>query len=112
MKYILFLLFNLGFTLSSIGQAYPGFQNNHEVKFNIGQFLATSTVEGSYEYFFTEDTSIGGTLYVNGDGTDYNGNFGIGSNLRAYFGYIPEVDCLLKFLGCIILVKAMKTTPL
>ena len=99
MKYILFLLFSLGFTLSSIGQAYPRFQNNHEVKFNIGQFLAASTVEGSYEYFFTEDTSIGGTLYVNGDATDYNGNFGIGPNLRAYFGYIPRSGLFAEVFG-------------
>lgn len=99
MKYILFLLFSLGFTLSAIGQAYPRFQNNHEVKFNIGQFLATSTVEGSYEYFFTEDTSIGGTLYFNGDATDYNGNFGIGPNLRAYFGYVPRSGLFAEVFG-------------
>ena len=78
MKNVLFISFVLLISNFSSGQAYPQFANNHEVKFNIGQFLATSTVEGSYEYYFNEDTSIGGTLYFNGDATDYNGNFGIG----------------------------------
>ncbi|TLF47191.1 hypothetical protein FEK29_02835 [Maribacter aurantiacus] len=90
---------SLGFTSSIMGQAYPRFENNHEIKFNIGQFLATSTVEGLYEFFFTEDTSIGGTLYFNGDATDYNGNFGIGPNLRAYFGYIPRSGFFAEVFG-------------
>ena len=82
-----------------IGQAYPAFANNHEAKFNIGHFLATTTVEGSYEYYLNEDTSIGGTLYFNGDATDYNGNFGIGSNLRAYFGYNPRSGFFAEAFG-------------
>lgn len=99
MRYFLCLIMSLGFTSSIMGQAYPRFENNHEIKFNIGQFLATSTVEGSYEFFFTEDTSIGGTLYFNGDATDYNGNFGIGPNLRAYFGYIPRSGFFAEVFG-------------
>lgn len=99
MRYFLFLIISLGFTLSVMGQAYPRFENNHEIKFNIGQFLATSTVEGSYEYFFTEDTSIGGTIHADGDATDYNGNFGIGPNLRAYFGYIPRSGFFAEAFG-------------
>ncbi|MBD0779504.1 hypothetical protein HPE56_17015 [Maribacter sp. ANRC-HE7] len=80
-------------------QAYPRFTNNNELKFNIGQFLANSTVEGSYEYFFSEDTSIGGTLYFDSDATDYNGNFGIGPNLRAYFGYMPRSGFFAEAFG-------------
>ena len=99
MRYFLCLIMSLGFTISIMGQAYPRFENNHEIKFNIGQFLATSTVEGSYEYFFAEDTSIGGTLYFNSDATDYNGNFGIGPNLRAYFGYIPRSGFFAEVFG-------------
>lgn len=99
MKNILFISFVLLISNFSSGQAYPQFANNHEVKFNIGQFLATSTVEGSYEYYFNEDTSIGGTLYFNGDATDYNGNFGIGPNLRAYFGYNPRSGFFAEAFG-------------
>ena len=80
-------------------QAYPRFNNNSELKFNIGLFLASSTVEGSYEYFFNEDTSIGGTLYFDSDATDYNGNFGIGPNLRAYFGYVPRSGFFAEAFG-------------
>jgi hypothetical protein len=80
-------------------QAYPQFNNDNELKFNIGQFLASGSVEGSYEYFFSEDTSIGGTLYFDSDATDYNGNFGIGPNVRAYFGYIPRSGFFAEAFG-------------
>ncbi|MGB5498830.1 MAG: hypothetical protein WBM77_07870 [Maribacter sp.] len=80
-------------------QAYPRFNNNNELKFNIGLFLANSTVEGSYEYFFNEDTSIGGTFYFDDDAMDYNGNFGIGPNLRAYFGYVPRSGFFAEAFG-------------
>lgn len=80
-------------------QAYPQFNNDNELKFNIGQFLASGAVEGSYEYFFSEDTSIGGTLYFDSDATDYNGNFGIGPNVRAYFGYIPRSGFFAEAFG-------------
>lgn len=69
------------------GQAYPVNEKKHEVKFNMGLFLATTTLEVSYEYFISDDTSIGGTVYFDNDETDYNGDFGIGPNFRAYFGY-------------------------
>tara|TARA_R110002167_G_scaffold13570_24_gene56301 strand:- start:1408 stop:1926 length:519 start_codon:yes stop_codon:yes gene_type:complete len=80
-------------------QAYPRFENNHEVKFNMGLFLVTTTVEGSYEYFLGEDTSIGGTLYFDNDEWDYNGNFGIGPNFRAYFGYVPRSGFFAEAFG-------------
>ena len=94
--YIVFALLSTG-VLSA--QAYPRFTNNNELKFNIGLFLANSTVEGSYEYFLNEDTSIGGTLYFDSDAMDYNGNFGIGPNLRAYFGYMPRSGFFAEAFG-------------
>lgn len=87
---IVFIILFLSYSNLIQGQAYPNTSNNHEIKFNIGHFLATSTAEGAYEYYINEDISVGGTLYFNGDATDYNGNFGIGPNLRAYFGYVPR----------------------
>lgn len=80
-------------------QAYPRFTNNSELKFNIGLFLATTTVDFSYEYFLGEDTSIGGTVYFDNDATDYNGNFGIGPNFRAYFGYQPRSGFFAEAFG-------------
>ena len=81
------------------GQAYPAFKNDNEVKFNIGLFLATTSIEGSYEYFFSEDTSLGGTVYFDNDATDFNGNFGIGPNFRAYFGYQPRSGFFAEAFG-------------
>lgn len=98
MKKLLFL----GFLLSScfmVAQAYPAFSNNHEIKFNAGLFIATSTVEGSYEYYLSEDTSFGGTVYFDNDATDYNGDFGIGANFRAYFGYQPRSGFFAEAFG-------------
>ena len=92
----------LGIFLSGhfiMAQAYPRFYNNNELKFNIGLFLATTTVEGSYEYYFSEDTSIGATVYFDNDATDYNGDFGIGPNLRAYFGYQPRSGFFAEAFG-------------
>ena len=99
MKSFLYLCILLLACSYSFGQAYPNLTNNNEVKFNIGHFLATSTIEGSYEYYLNEDTSIGGTLYFNGDATDYNGNFGIGPNFRAYFGYAPRSGFFAEVFG-------------
>jgi len=98
MKYLCFAIVLL-WTFFTNAQAYPRFNNNNELKFNIGLFLASSTVEGSYEYFFNEDTSIGGTLYFDNDALDYNGNFGIGPNLRAYFGYMPRSGFFAEAFG-------------
>lgn len=97
-KFILFLLV-LFTTTSSLAQAYGNDENSHEVKLNIGQFLVSTTVEFGYEYYINEDTSIGGTLYFDGKATDYNGNFGIGPNLRAYFGYGPKSGLFAEIFG-------------
>ncbi|WP_405400521.1 DUF3575 domain-containing protein [Maribacter sp. Asnod2-G09] len=86
-------------TTSSFSQAYYNDENSHEVKLNIGQFLVTTTVELGYEYYINEDTSIGGTMYFDGKATDYNGNFGIGPNLRAYFGYGPKSGLFAEVFG-------------
>ena len=98
MKKLCIVILFLSASLAS-AQAYPRFNNNNELKFNIGLFLASSTVEGSYEYFFNEDTSIGGTIYFDNDAMDYNGNFGIGPNLRAYFGYTPRSGFFAEAFG-------------
>jgi len=73
-------------------QAYRDGYNNHELKFNMGRFLATTAIEGSYEYYFTPDTSIGGTVFFNGDGLGRNGNFG-------YFGYNPKSGLFAEAFG-------------
>tara|TARA_R110002074_G_scaffold197610_6_gene364798 strand:+ start:68176 stop:68697 length:522 start_codon:yes stop_codon:yes gene_type:complete len=87
------------FSTYSFAQAYPSNLNSQEIKFNFGQFLVTTTVEASYEYYLNEDTSLGGTIYFNGDATDYNGNFGIGPNFRAYFGYEPRSGFFAEVFG-------------
>jgi|TARA_R110000868_G_scaffold291549_1_gene552031 hypothetical protein len=87
------------FSTYSFAQAYHNNLNSHEIKFNIGQFLVTTAVEGSYEYYLNEDTSIGGSIYFNGDATNYNGNFGIGPNFRAYFGYEPRSGFFAEVFG-------------
>lgn len=97
-KFILFLAL-LFITTSSFAQAYRNDENSHEVKLNIGQFLVSTTVEFGYEYYINEDTSIGGTLYFDGKATDYNGSFGIGPNLRAYFGYGPKSGLFAEIFG-------------
>ncbi|NHF58786.1 hypothetical protein FK220_005505 [Flavobacteriaceae bacterium TP-CH-4] len=97
-KYLIFVGF-LSASSLAMAQAYQQYGTDHELKFNMGQFLVNSTVEGSYEYYFTEDTSIGGTVYFNGDATGRNGNFGIGPNLRAYFGYRPKSGFFAEAFG-------------
>lgn len=47
-------------TSAVVAQTYSRYGNSNEVKFNIGLFLATTAVEGSYEHYLSEDTSIGG----------------------------------------------------
>ncbi len=97
MKNLTFLLLFCGFLANA--QAYPRFDTQQELKFNIGHFLATGTVDFSYEYFLGEDTSLGGTVYLDNDGLDYNGNFGIGPNFRAYFGYGPRSGFFAEAFG-------------
>lgn len=99
MNKFLFSVLLISISATSFAQAYHSNLNSHEIKFNIGHFLATSTVEGSYEYYLNEDASLGGTLYFNGDATDHNGNFGIGPNLRAYFGYAPRSGFFAEIFG-------------
>jgi hypothetical protein len=99
MKHVLLVLSVFLFGLSVSAQAYPVLTEDHEIKFNIGLFLATTTVEMSYEYFLGEDTSIGGTLYFDNESDDYNGNFGLGANFRAYFGYRPRSGFFAEAFG-------------
>ncbi|WP_052303978.1 hypothetical protein [Cellulophaga algicola] len=61
--------------------------------------MASTTVEGSYEYYLNEDTSVGGTLYFDSTPLNYNGNFGIGPNFRAYFGYAPRSGFFAEAFG-------------
>ncbi len=97
-NYVTLILVSIG-GCSLNAQAYPQFNNNQEIKFNIGLFLATTTVDFSYEYHLSEDTSFGGTVYFDNDATDYNGNFGIGPNFRAYFGYAPRSGFFAEAFG-------------
>ncbi|SHI39271.1 hypothetical protein [Pseudozobellia thermophila] len=86
-------------SMKGYGQGYAPVRNHHEIRFNMGRFLATSAIEGSYEFYFTPDTSIGGSLYLNGDPHGQLGNFGIGPNLRAYFGYRPKSGIFAEAFG-------------
>ncbi|MFH6603317.1 hypothetical protein ACEZ3G_07510 [Maribacter algicola] len=97
MKKLLFILILSGGFVQA--QKYRPFYNNHEIRFNMGRFLATTAIESSYEFYFTPDTSIGGTVFFNGDGLGRSGNFGIGPNLRAYFGYRPKSGIFAEAFG-------------
>lgn len=99
MKHVLLHLCVFLFVLSLSAQAYPVLTEDHEVKFNIGLFLATTTVDMSYEYYLSEDTSIGGTVYFDNESTDFNGDFGLGANFRAYFGYRPRSGFFAEAFG-------------
>lgn len=81
------------------GQAYPRYGSDNEIKLNLGLFLVTTSFEVSYEYYFAEDISIGGTIYFDGKTTDFNGGFGIGPNIRAYFGYLPRSGFYVEAFG-------------
>jgi len=85
-------------SLFTNAQAYQDGLNNHELRFNMGRFMATSALEASYEYYFTPDTSIGGTIYRNG-GALAKRKFGIGPHLRAYFGYQPKSGTFAEVFG-------------
>ncbi|MEK6153168.1 hypothetical protein WIW50_07910 [Flavobacteriaceae bacterium 3-367] len=97
-KFYILVLFTMAAHFG-MAQAYPRYQNDHELKFNAGLFLATTTLDFSYEYFFSEDTSFGGTVYFDNDALDYNGDFGIGPNFRAYFGYGPRSGFFAEAFG-------------
>ena len=92
-------------------QAYPPMGAARELKFNAGLLLATGAVEGSYEYYFAEDVSLGGTAYWDNDAYDYNGNFGIGPNLRAYFGYAPRSGFFAEAFGLYYSGKEVVSVP-
>lgn len=98
---LLFLCLSFGLTHAQFfrGNVGRGYGPSHEVKFNIGQFLVTTTVEGGYEYFLSDDTSIGGSIYFDNDATDYNGDFGIGPQFRAYFGRDPRSGFFAEAFG-------------
>lgn len=96
-KTLLVLALFYGLLMSA--QAYPRYSTEHEIKLNMGKFLVNTTIEGSYEYYFTEDTSIGGTMYFNNDASRRNGNFGLGPNLRAYFGFAPKSGFFVEAFG-------------
>lgn len=90
LRVILLILCFTGTTNLLQGQAYPDPGRANEIKLNLGLFLATGSFEGSYEYYLTDDISLGGTIYLDNDPRDFNGDFGIGPNFRAYFGFQPR----------------------
>jgi len=51
------LLITLLTAMSLSAQGFREGYNNHEFRFNMGRFLSSATIEGSYEYYFTPDTS-------------------------------------------------------
>lgn len=81
------------------GQAYPPAGPANEIKFNAGAFLAIGSIEMGYEHYLNQDISLGGTLYWDNDPLDFNGNFGIGPTLRAYFGYQPRSGFFAEAFG-------------
>jgi hypothetical protein len=99
MKNLSYIFLFLAGGLIMNAQAYRDGFNDHELRFNMGRFIATTAIEGSYEYYFTPDTSIGGTMFFNGDGLGRTGNFGVGPNLRAYFGYNPKSGIFAEAFG-------------
>lgn len=107
---ILFILACLGCSALS-AQAYPPAGPSSELKFNAGLLLATGTAEGAYEYYIGEDVSLGGTAYWDNDPFDYNGNFGIGPNLRAYFGYSPRSGFFAEAFGLFYTGKETVSEP-
>ena len=94
-----FLLLCLIWIQGITAQAYPPAGPANEVKFNAGTFLAAGTLEFGYEHYLNQDVSLGGTIYWDNDPGDYNGDFGIGPTLRAYFGYQPRSGCFAEAFG-------------
>ena len=80
-------------------QAYPPSGPANEVKFNAGTFLAAGTLEFGYEHYLNQVVSLVGTIYSDNDPGDYNGDFGIGPTLRAYFGYQPRSGFFAEAFG-------------
>ena len=80
----IFLILNCVF-VSAQQQAVYSYGN--ELKVNMGWLLADGTIEVSYEHFINQESSIGFTVYRDSQSKDATGNFGIGPNLRVYFGH-------------------------
>jgi len=80
-------------------QAYPQAGPANEVKFNAGTFLVVGALEFGYEHYLNQDVSLGGIVYWDNDPGDYNGDFGIGPTLRAYFGYQPRSGFFAEAFG-------------
>jgi len=97
-KGLLIVLFLLTAKMVS-AQAFSNFSENQELKFNIGLFLATTSVEFAYEYYLSDDTSLSITMHFDGDQKDFNGGFGLGPSFRAYFGYNPRSGPFAEAFG-------------
>jgi hypothetical protein len=80
-------------------QAYPPAGPANEIKFNAGTFLALGALEFGYEHYLNQDISLGGIVYWDNNPGDYNGDFGIGPALRAYFGYQPRSGFFAEAFG-------------
>lgn len=107
MKKILLVVLLLLSVKTINAQAFSNFDQNQELKFNIGLFLATTSIEFGYEYFLSEDTSLGAILHFDGDQKDFNGGFGFGPSFRAYFGYNPRSGPFAEAFG--LYLKGEKT---
>jgi hypothetical protein len=94
-----FLLLGLTCIQGITAQAYPPAGPANEVKFNAGTFLVAGALEFGYEHYLNQDVSLGGILYWDNDPGDYNGDFGIGPTLRAYFGYQPRSGFFAEAFG-------------
>ncbi len=93
------LIIILLFGLTIHAQVYREGYNNHELRFNMGRFLTTAVIDVSYEYYFTPYASFGGTTFYNSGAVGTRANFGIGPNLRAYFGYNPKMGIFAEAFG-------------
>ena len=99
LKKWVFLLFCFICIRETTAQAYPPAGPDNEIKFNAGTFLAAGTLEFGYERYLNQDISLGGIVYWDNDPGDYNGDFGIGPALRAYFGYQPRSGFFAEAFG-------------
>jgi len=108
MKNSLILLTLLSSLLMN-AQAYSDGYNNHEFRFNMGRFLVTTTIEGSYEYYLTPETSIGGTIFFNGDALGRTGNFGIGYSRKHsdYFIKAKQLSVIILEAETTIIVQRL-----
>ena len=99
LKKWVFLIFCFICIQQTKAQAYPPAGPSNEIKFNAGTFLALGALEFGYEHYLNQDISLGGIVYWDNDPGDYNGDFGIGPALRAYFGYQPRSGFFAEAFG-------------